>query len=120
LGKNSRSASADDTADAKPDMLEGVVVADLDNQSRSQFNIPPRIRGALVTKVDEDSNAAEAGLQPGDVMVEINRHPVKDAENAVALTDAAKGKRILLRVYSQAGDTGSTRYVSVAADTKKK
>ncbi len=120
LGRNPRNAPADDTADAKPDMLEGVVVADLDNQTRSQFNIPSRIRGALVTKVEQDSNAAEAGLQPGDVLVEINRQPVKDAENAVALTDAARGKRILLRVYSQAGGDGSTRYLSVAADTKKK
>jgi serine protease Do len=120
LAKNSNDDSANPPEEAKPDMLDGVEVADLNNQARRQFNLPPRIRGALVTKVDEDCNAAEAGLRPGDVLVEINRRPVKNAEEAVEVTDAAKGDSILLRVYSQSGGIGSTRYLPVEADKKKK
>jgi len=36
-----------------------------------------------VTEVAPDSAAAEAGLKPGDVIQEINRKPVKTAEEAV-------------------------------------
>lgn len=109
-----------DSVDPNPDTLDGVEVTDLDSQARQQFEIPPRIRGALVTKVDEDSNAAEAGLRPGDVIVEINRRPVKTAEDAVDGASTAKGDRILLRVYSQSGGSGSTRYLSVETTQKKK
>ena len=74
----------------------------------------------VVTKVDEDSNAAEAGLRPGDVIVELNRRPVKNADEAVEMAVAAKGDRILVRVYSQSGGAGGTRYLSVETGRKKK
>ncbi len=96
------------------DALDGVSVADLDAAARRQFNIPGNIRGALVVNVDQDSNAAEAGLQQGDVIVEINRQPVRDADSAVALSEKAKGDRVLLRVWSRpGGDPGGTRYLTV-------
>ncbi len=100
------------------DALEGVEVADLDERARQQYEIPQRIRGALVTKVDADSNAAEARLRAGDVIVEINRRPVRSADDAVELTRNVKGDRIWLRVYSPAG--GGSRYLSVETDKKKK
>ena len=105
--------------DTKPDQLDGVEVGDLDNRLRQRYEIPSRIKGALVTKVDPDCNAAEKGLREGDVIVELNRQPVVGAEQAVALTEKAKGDRILLRVYSQANGLGATRYLSVEASKKK-
>jgi len=91
---------------------------DLDNEARRAYDIPTRVRGALVTKVDEDSTAAEAGLRPGDVIVEINRQPVKSADEVVELTNDVKGKRVLLRVYSQTGGLGGTRYLTVETGKK--
>lgn len=89
--------------------LEGVELADLDNQSRREFVIPSRIRGALVTRVDEDSAAADAGLRPGCVIMEVNRQPVTDVESAVDSVRDSKGKRVRLWVYNQ----GVTQYLSV-------
>lgn len=120
LAANAIAEPAERGDEANPDMLDGVEVTDLDGQMRRRFDVPQRIRGALVTKVDEDSNAADAGLRPGDVIVEINRRPVKTAEEAIDATMAAKGDRILIRVYSQSGGNGSTRYLSVATTKKKK
>ncbi|MEO7600095.1 MAG: DegQ family serine endoprotease [Opitutus sp.] len=84
--------------------LNGVGVGDLDPQTRREFDIPSKIRGALVTSVEPDSAAATAGLQPGDVIQEINRQPVKTAEEAVKLTEkSGETKKTLLRVWSQRG-----------------
>ena len=93
--------------DASPkqddDTLQGVAVDNLDGQAREQFKIPPHVKGAIVTQVDANSAAAEAGLKPGDVITEINRHPVKDADDAVKLTEHAKDRTTLLRVWSGNG-----------------
>jgi len=71
--------------------------------------VPDNIKGALVTEVDPGSAAAEAGLKAGDVITSINRHPVKDAKDAVKLTSQTKDKTTLLRVWNERG----SRYVVV-------
>jgi serine protease Do len=105
--------------DSKAEQLDGVEVGDLDEQARQHYGIPDRIKGALVSRVDPDSKAAEAELREGDVIVEINRQPVASAEQAVELSNKAKGDRVLLRVYSVANGLGVTRYLSVEAAKKK-
>jgi serine protease Do len=103
------------------DALEGVEVADLDAAVRRQLEVPRTVRGALVVNLDPDSTAAEAGLRQGDVIVEINRQPVHNANEAVALSDKVKGDRVLLRVWSRGaeGTPGGTRYVVVDNSKEK-
>ena len=62
-----------------------------------------------VTEVDPNSAAAEAGLQPGDVIQEINRKSVKTAEEAVTMTEHPADKTTLLRVWRN----GGSRFVVV-------
>jgi serine protease Do len=83
--------------------LNGVGVGDLDAQTRRQMNIPESVKGVVITEVQPDSRAAEAGLKPGDVIQEINRHPVKEAEEAVKMTENPKDKVTLLRIWSNGG-----------------
>lgn len=102
------------------DALDGVEVTDLTPALRRQYNIPNRVQGALVTDVDQNSNSAEAGLRSGDVVVEINRQAVHNAEEAVDLSNHATGDRILLRVWNGGrGGPGGTRYLAVD-NTKRK
>jgi serine protease Do len=96
---------------AQIDALDGVEVADLDAQTRRRFSIPQSVRGALVVNVDTGSNAAESGLTPGDVIIEINRQAVHDADEAVEMSNKAAGGRLLLRIYSPRA--GGTRYLVV-------
>lgn len=97
------------------DALDGVEVTDLDQAARRQLNVPRTVRGALVVNVAPDCSAAEAGLRQGDIILEINRQPVPDADTAVSLSEKVKGDTVLLRVWSQApgGSPGGTRYVVV-------
>jgi serine protease Do len=94
--------------------LNGVGVADLDQGAREQFNIPKSVHGAVVTQVDPDSPAANAGLKPGDVIEEINRHSVKNANDAVKMTEDAKSKQTLVRVWEK----GASHYIVVDESQK--
>ncbi len=95
-----------------------MTVDNLDQDARQQLKIPDAVQGAIVSDVDQDSNSAEAGLQKGDVIVQINRQPVTDAESAINLCTKAKGDRILLKIWRRNGDMGGTLYLSVD-NTKK-
>jgi serine protease Do len=104
------------------DVLEGVEVADINASTRRHFDIPRTLRtGAVISSVDQDSTAAEAGIQEGDIVLEINHQPVHSADEAVTLSEKVKGDHVLLRVWSRAGggSTGRTRYVLVQNSTKK-
>ena len=105
LAANSRSGGdADDKG-----TLNGVSVSDLEEAARAEMKVPSHVKGALVTDVRPDSPAYQAGLRPGDVILEIDRKPVTDAQDAVQLTEKDDDKRSLLRIWSK----GGTRYVVV-------
>ena len=89
--------------------LNGVGVSDLDARARQELNVPANLKGVVVTEVAPDSAAAEAGLRPGDVIQEINRKPVTNAEQAVQMTENTDNKRSLLRVWRD----GGSRFVIV-------
>ncbi len=106
----------------KSDALDGVEVGDIDRATRRQSDIPANIQGALVTAVDPSSKAAEAELKQGDVILEINRAKVRNAQEAIDLSDKLDAsKEILLRVWS-AGRNGdvSTRYLVVEPEKPAK
>jgi serine protease Do len=85
------------------ELLDGVTVDDLDNRTRRQFGIPDAVDGVVVTEVAPESAAARAGLQPGDVIMEINRRPVTTADQAVEMSRGVVGGRVLLRVFGRGG-----------------
>jgi serine protease Do len=95
------------------DSLDGVEVADLNTDARQQYSIPNSVHGALVSSVDENSNSAEAGLVEGDVIQEINHQPVRNADDAVKLSDKAHGNKVLLRVWREDEDHGGSFYMTV-------
>ena len=91
------------------DALSGVAVADLDKGMRGQINVPDNVSGAVISEVRPNSPAAEAGLREGDVITEINHHPVKNAQDAVNLTEKPEGNETLVKVWSR----GGSRYLTV-------
>ena len=76
--------------------------------ARSIF--PKEVQGAVIAEIDTDSPAAKAGLHEGDVIQEVNKQPVKNAKDLVAVSKKLKpNEKILTRVYSQ----GRSGYVAL-------
>jgi len=100
---------AESRGEGPDEVLKEVGVGDINAATRRQFNLPPDLKGALVTEVAPDSPAFEAGLRPGDVIQEINRKWTETAEEAVNATKNVKNKRVLLRVWRE----GISRFLVV-------
>ncbi len=92
----------------------GIAISDLTPEIRQQLNLPSQVEGVAVAQVQPASPAEDAGLSGGDVITEINRRPVKSAEqfrNEVKQLPA--GKDLLLLVWANGGS--SYRVVHPAA-----
>lgn len=71
----------------------GLQIADASKITRKQGGIP--IFGAFVGGVRAGSPAEKAGLQKGDVVTEINLHPIRNADNLEqALSHLSPGSRV--------------------------
>ncbi len=88
----------------------GVRLGELDRESREHFEVPKKVTGAVVIEVVPGSRAAEAGLQPGNVIVEVDRVAVTTPADAVAAIGKSDGD-LMLRLWTKEG----TRYVVVKA-----
>jgi len=76
----------------------GMEVSNLNRELARKYGIS-ETRGVLVTYVEGNSPADEAGIREGDVILEINREPVDNVDEYYGvLREAKKGDKILLWV----------------------
>ena len=90
----------------------GLTLTPLDDASRSRWGLSESTSGALVAAVDERGDAAEKGLQPGDVITRVNQETVKgpkDVAEAVEKAKAAQRKTVLLLIERR----GTQQFVAV-------
>ena len=65
-----------------------------------QLDLPRGRGGAIVTDIDRGSVAANSGVQPNDVIVEVNRQPVANVSQVTrALQNATAGRPVFLVVW---------------------
>jgi serine protease Do len=84
----------------------GLKLADLNSDARNELQADGSVRGALVEDVQPGSPADNAGLQRGDVIMEVNRRSVKSAGDAAQqLSGVAAGQDALVLVWSNGGST---------------
>jgi serine protease Do len=76
----------------------GVAVAALTPESAARAGLPRDLRGLLIQNVNPDSRAASAGLQPGDVIVEVNQAPVTTIDELRAAVTGGAGRPLLLLI----------------------
>ena len=105
LGKRS---SDDESASGESSgkMHWGIGIASLTPDIREQLQVPSEVHGAVVEQVQPGSSADNAGLQQGDIILEVNRHPVQSVSDVQqALSNVPKGQDALILVWSNGGNT---------------
>jgi serine protease Do len=77
----------------------GLAVQTLTPELAENLNLDKGLKGVVVTQVEPGGPAAEAGLRRGDVILEVNRKPVKNAAAyQKAVRELGKGKSLLFLV----------------------
>ncbi len=109
--RDDEALARDDGTPAKKEegVLNGVGVGDITAELRGQLQIPARIKGAIITGIEADSPSAKQGLQEGDIILELDRRPCTNAEEAVKLSEEIKGPKVLVLIWR----AGRTRYLAV-------
>ena len=78
--------------------LSGLVVEEIDQETARELGLNLK-RGVVVTRVEPDSGAENAGLQPSDVIREINRQPIRSVKDFEQVSSRVKkGGNVLILV----------------------
>ena len=81
----------------------GMALQTVTPELAQSLGLPAATRGAAVTDVSNGSPAARAGVQPGDVVVEVDRRPVATAEAAATAVQQPRANGHLVRVVGEHG-----------------
>ena len=90
----------------------GLRLSSITAKLKSKYSLGKDLKGVVVTKVTESGPAAEKGIRPGDVIVEISQQEVTepaDIEKKVAEAEKAGRKSVLLLLEGQ----GGLRFVAI-------
>jgi len=84
----------------------GVGIADLTSDVRQQLRAPENLKGAVIQRVLPGSPADEAGLQPGEVIVSVNRKETQSAADVQkALASVPQGQDAMVLIWANGGST---------------
>jgi serine protease Do len=96
-------------AETAPDPLQasngtvlGMRVSPLTASLREQYDVPEEVNGLVISNLSRRSNAAESGIRPGDIIVQVNQQKVTELEEieGTVVSAVESGRRnVLLRIY---------------------
>jgi len=93
----------------------GVLVSDVDNDSANKLKLK-EARGALITLIDHDAPAGQAGLRVNDVVLELNGQRVEGAEQfGRMLREIPAGHKVSLLI----GRDGATQPIEIQLCDRK-
>ena len=104
--------AAADTGEAGSKQNLGMSTLALSSETRQQFQIPDSVTGVLVTGVRDESAAAKAGIQPGDIIERVGSTEVvtpSDIDSAVSDARHQDRKSVLAMINRR----GSERFVAL-------
>ncbi len=111
-----RSTPEDDGAAGEDGTLLGLTLAQLSDLRRSEYGISANRQGVLVTDVKAGSDAAQRGIEPGMVLIEVSHQPVASPEDVSARIENLRklGRKTALLLLSS--ENGDMNYIALPLD----
>lgn len=75
--------------------MDGISLRPLDGDMRRQLGTPEGLEGAVIGRVAPGSKAAQAGLQPGDVILQVDRNDVSSPKQVEKLYLSSRKPKLL-------------------------
>lgn len=94
----SQAARGSDSTGSDDKTALGVAVAPLTPELAARAELPRDSKGVVVHQVAPDSRAARAGIQEGDVILEVNRQAVQSVDDLRSAVRGAPGRPTLLLI----------------------
>ncbi|SDZ78402.1 DegQ family serine endoprotease [Rubrimonas cliftonensis] len=108
-------ATLPDGANGAPSAELGMTLEALTAETRANLGLDEDVEGVVVSAVESDSPAAEKGVRPGDVIVEVAQTPVSQPREVVAKIDEArKARRSTVLLLLQTA--GELRFVALSLE----
>ena len=85
--------------------LQGVSVENLTPDTAQQLKLSPATKGVVVDTVSPSSRAADAGLQAGDVIVQVNHQAVSNVKDFNRAVSSSKDDAPVLLLVNRDGST---------------
>ena len=105
INKTSQEASAS-SGESHGKARWGVGLQNLTADLRDQLQLPGDVKGVVVSQVQPGSPADNAGISRGDVILEVNRHQVQNADEVKReLGNVAKDGDAMLLIWSNGGSS---------------
>jgi serine protease Do len=112
IAKRDQQVSSDDNGSGRNvrpsgDSLLGMQLAPVNPDTRQQYGLDDGSKGVVVTSVDPNSDAAEKGLKPGDVIMSVSGKSVQspaDIRRATADAKEAGRSSVLVLVGGEQGE----------------
>jgi len=78
----------------------GVAIQDMDKELKEYYGLDDRINGVLVTQVFKDDPADKAGIQPNDIILEVNGEKVENSrELSRLIADSSVGEAVKILLW---------------------
>jgi Do/DeqQ family serine protease len=106
--EDSAEASGDGARKSNTGRL-GISIEALTPEVRSQLGLPAATQGVLISEVDPVGPAAQAGIQRGDVIEQVNQRPVLSAADLRTALERSGNRPALLLINRR----GTTLFVTV-------
>lgn len=122
IASNDNSRKEDKATAEKSTAIDdlGIKVAALSDELKARFDIKGNTKGVIIIDIDGNSPAAEKGLAPGDIIVEMDQIEIKTPEDVQARAREAKksGRTSILMFIARQEDM---RFIAIKlADKTKK
>jgi len=115
-GRGKEKEKDKDSGNKPANSLIGLVLAPLTDELREKNGLGKEVKGVIVLEVDPASPAAEKGVKPGDVIVEVAQDAVNSVDDITKGIDKVKKagrKAVLLRLES---GKGGLRFVAIPVE----